>query len=68
MKLNMGVIDRIIRLLVAGVVAYLYFTGAISGVFAIVLGVAAAAFVLTSLVGVCPAYSVIGFSTKKKSV
>ena len=66
MKANMGAIDRIIRLLIAAVVAYLYFTGAISGAVGIVLLVVAVVFALTSLVGVCPAYSVVGLSTKKK--
>lgn len=68
MKTNMGSIDRIVRLAAAAAVAFFYFTGRIDGVTAIVLGVIAAVFVLTSFVGVCPAYSVLGFSTRKKRV
>ncbi|WP_428407847.1 YgaP family membrane protein [Hyphococcus sp.] len=66
MKANMGTADRLIRLIVAGVIAYLYFTGAVTGLAATVLAVIAAAFVLTSLVGFCPLYAPFGLSTRKK--
>ena len=62
---NMGTIDRAIRTFLALAVAGLYITGQISGTLAIVLGVFAAAFVLTSLVGWCPAYALVGLSTRK---
>ena len=65
MKKNMGNIDRIIRLAVAALVAVLYFTGTIGGTLAIVLGVIAGIFVLTSLVSFCPLYSIVGLSTCK---
>lgn len=63
MKKNMGNIDRIVRILVAVIVAALYFTGTISGTVAIVLGVLAAIFVATSLVSFCPLYAIFGIST-----
>ena len=66
MKQNMGVIDRVIRIILAIVVLVLYLTGAISGTAAIILGIIAVIFVLTSLVGFCPAYVLFGISTKKK--
>jgi len=47
MKKNMGTIDRTIRFLLALTVVILYFTGAISGVAAAILGVFALIFVLT---------------------
>jgi hypothetical protein len=59
--------DRIIRLILVILVAVLYYTGTISGTLAIVLGVLAAIFLLTSLVGFCPLYTLFGISTKKKS-
>ena len=43
-------------LFAAAVVAVLYFTGMISGTVAIILGVLAAVFILTSVVGTCPLY------------
>lgn len=68
MKKNMGTADKIIRLIIATLVAVLFFTNVISGTLGIVLLVLAAVFVLTSLISVCPLYSVFGIATcpKKK--
>ena len=63
---NMGTVDRIIRLVIAVVIAILYFTGNLSGLAAIILGILAVVFVLTSLVGFCPLYLPFGFSTRKR--
>lgn len=65
MKKNMGTADRVIRFALAIVVAILYFTGKISGLAAIVLGVFALAFFVTSLIGHCPAYTPLGIKTIK---
>lgn len=65
MKGNMGTTDRAIRTLAALAVGVLYFTGRISGTVAIVLGIVAIAFVLTSFIGWCPAYAPFGLSTRK---
>lgn len=67
MKKNMGVTDRIIRLGVAAIIAVLYFTGAISGTLAVILGIVAVAFVATSALGWCPAYVPLGLSTDCRS-
>jgi hypothetical protein len=66
MKSNMGKTDRIIRLLLAAVFAFLYFTNIVSGTFAIVLLVLAGIFVLTSLVSFCPLYKLMGINTCSK--
>ncbi len=68
MKLNMGKADRIIRVIVAAVIAVLFFTKVITGTPGIVLLVFAGIFLLTSLVGTCPLYLPFGLSTicKKK--
>jgi hypothetical protein len=66
MKQNMGTIDRVIRVILAIVVLVLYLTGNISGTAAIILGIFAVIFVLTSLVGFCPLYVPLKISTKKK--
>ncbi len=66
MKKNMGTIDRSIRTILALVVAVLYFTGNISGMAAIILGVLAIIFLITSFVGFCPLYTVLGISSNKK--
>ena len=67
MKKNMGSMDRGIRMLLAVIVAILYFTNQITGVAAIVLGIFAIVFLLTSLMGFCPAYFPFKLSTLKKS-
>jgi Na+(H+)/acetate symporter ActP len=66
MKKNMGTIDRIIRTILAVVVAILYFTGQISGTAAIILGALAVIFLITSAIGFCPLYFPFKFSTMKK--
>jgi len=66
MKKNMGTIDRVVRILVAIAVLVLYLTHVIAGPLAIVLGVIAAVLVLTSFVGVCPAYIPLKLSTARK--
>ena len=63
MKRNMGNADRIFRLLVAAAIVVLYFLNIISGTVAIVLLVIAGVFVLTSLLSVCPLYSLFGINT-----
>ena len=65
--MNMGSMDRVVRILAAVAVGALYFAGVISGTVAIVLGVLAAVFILTSAVGTCPLYLPFGLSTKAKT-
>lgn len=62
----MGNTDRLIRVIIAIVVAILYFTGKISGTLGIVLLALAVIFVLTSLISFCPLYLPFGLSTKPK--
>ena len=67
MKSNMGSADRVVRSLVALAIVGLYATGAIGGTVAVLLGVVAAVFLLTSLVGWCPAYLPFGISTCRRA-
>jgi uncharacterized membrane protein len=67
MKKNMGSADKILRTAIAVVVAILYFTGVISGILGTVLLVLAVVFLLTSLVGFCPLYTIFGIQTCKVS-
>jgi hypothetical protein len=67
MKKNMGTIDRVIRILLAIVVIVLYLNSSITGVAAIILGIIAFVFILTSLIGFCPLYMPLKISTIKKS-
>jgi hypothetical protein len=63
MKKNMGSADRLIRLVIAAVIAALYFTNVITGTLGIVLLVLAGVFVLTSLISFCPLYTLVGLNT-----
>jgi hypothetical protein len=65
MKQNMGLLDRILRVVAAFIIAFLYFMGQISGIAAIILGAFAVIFLFTSSLGFCPLYLPLKFSTKK---
>ncbi len=66
MKKNMGTTDKLLRIVLAVVIAILYYTNTISGTVALVLGVLAIIFVLTSLISFCPLYAPFGISTCSK--
>ncbi|MDX1937464.1 MAG: DUF2892 domain-containing protein [Flavihumibacter sp.] len=63
MKKNMGNADRIIRLILAAVFAYLYFGNVVTGTLGLVLVILGGVFVLTSLVSFCPLYKLVGINT-----
>lgn len=66
MKRNMSNVDRVIRVIVAAIFAYLYFAGIVTGALGIILLVLGAVFLLTSIVAFCPLYTLFKFSTFKK--
>ena len=66
MKMNMGTIDKVIRIIIAVIIAALYFTDVLTGTLGIVLLILAGVFVLTSLIGFCPLYVPFGLNTGKK--
>ena len=63
MKKNMGSTDKTIRLLLAAIFAILFFAGMLPGILGYVLLALGAIFVLTSLVGFCPIYALVGLNT-----
>ncbi len=63
MKKNAGNADRLIRVLLAAVFAYLYFGGVVTGTAGIILAVLGGVFLLTALVGFCPLYAIVGVNT-----
>jgi hypothetical protein len=65
MTQNMGGLDRAIRAVVAIIIGVLWLQGAISGTLALILGVVAVVFLLTSLMGSCPLYGALGISTRR---
>ncbi|MDP4262526.1 MAG: DUF2892 domain-containing protein [Bacteroidota bacterium] len=69
MKQNMGSIDRILRVIIAAIFAWLYFSDTVTGTWGLVLVIIGGIFVVTSLVGICPLYAILGLrSSPKKSV
>jgi hypothetical protein len=65
-KKNVGSTDRIVRIVLAVILAALALTGTVSGALAIVFYILAAVFLLTSLVSFCPLYLPFNLSTFKK--
>ena len=66
MKKNMGIADRVIRVIIAAVFLTLYFTNVLTGIVGIVLIVISGIFLLTSLVSFCPIYALTGLSSRSK--
>lgn len=66
MKKNLGAADKAIRFLAAIVIAVLYFTNIITGLFGIILGLIALVLLLTSLFSFCPLYAILKLNTTKK--
>lgn len=64
---NMGTVDRIVRVVIAAIIAILYFTNVISGALAIILGIVALIFLATSALGFCPLYVPLKISTRKQA-
>jgi len=67
MKKNMGNSDRVIRIVIAAILVGLYFSGVVTGTLGIILLVVAGIFAMTSLVSVCPLYSLFGIKTCSRS-
>ncbi len=66
MKRNIGTLDRTTRVLVALVIAILYYTNQISGTPAIILGLIAGILLVTGVVGTCPLYMLFKLNTRSK--
>ncbi len=66
MKKNMGITDKLIRIILAVVIAILYYNNIINGTAALVLGAFAVIFVLTSFISFCPLYVPFGINTCTK--
>ncbi len=66
MKKNLGTTDRILRLAAAAIFAVLLLTNAVSGLMAVILGVLAVTFLITSSVSFCPLYLPFKLSTLRK--
>jgi hypothetical protein len=65
MKLNMGIVDRGMRVGLAILGGVLYSMGFLEGALGIVILGLGIVFLLTSLIGFCPLYLPLNISTKK---
>lgn len=65
MKRNLSNTDRIVRVIVAALFAWLYFGGIVTGALGIVLLALAGVFTLTAVIAFCPLYAPFKFSTFK---
>ena len=63
MKKNMGMTDKVIRIIIAAVIAVLFFLKIIPGTLGIILLVLAGVFLLTSFISFCPLYAPFGINT-----
>ena len=65
MKKNMGKTDKGIRVIIAVIIALLYYFNIIEGAIAYVLMALAMVFLITSIINFCPLYVPFGISTCK---
>jgi len=63
MKKNVGLTDKIIRLLIAAVLVVLFFTHTLTGIWGIVALAGAAVLALTAFISFCGLYTLFGIST-----
>ncbi len=66
MKKNLNLIDRLIRLLLAAILTFLYLTGIATGALGITLLVVAGIIAITAFISFCPIYFLFGLSSKRK--
>lgn len=65
MKKNMGNLDKGIRLVIVITIALLYFNNIIEGTLGLVLLALAAISLITTFIGFCPLYTLLGINTCK---
>ena len=68
MKKNVGIIDRVVRIVIAAGLTILYFTGVVSGTVGIFFLVLAAIALLTGLFRFCGLYAIFGLNSCRTKV
>ncbi|MCU0486723.1 MAG: DUF2892 domain-containing protein [Anaerolineales bacterium] len=63
-KVNQANWERIVRAVLGIILLYVGFGGVVAGTLGTVLGIVGALALITGLVGFCPLYALIKFSTK----
>ncbi|MFD2201460.1 YgaP family membrane protein [Shivajiella indica] len=65
MKKNLGKAHTILRLFLAGLCAYLYFDGIITGTWGVVVLLLAGLYLFTGLTSYAPLYDIFNMSTRR---
>lgn len=65
MKKNIYSVDRLVRVLAAILLVYLYLSGRVQGTAGLLIIIFAALLVLTALIRICPLYSLFGKRSAK---
>lgn len=66
MKKNMGALDKSLRVLIAIIIALLYYLDVIEGTLAYILMAIAIIFLITSFINFCPLYKILGINTNRR--
>lgn len=66
MKKNMGALDKSLRVLIAIIIALLYYLDVIEGTLAYVLMAIAIIFLITSFINFCLLYKILGINTNRR--
>jgi len=66
MKHNMTTADRIIRVIIAVIIAILYFSNAIPAAWGLTLMMVSFVFMLTAFINFCPLYTLLGIRRWEK--
>ena len=66
MKKNLHSIDRLVRIILSLIIAFLIFNGTLTGTAGIIIGIFAIVFLVTGLISFCPIYKALGISTLKE--
>ncbi len=66
MKTNVGMTDRVIRLVLAAVCILLFGQNVVTGIPGIILVVLALFLTIVAIIGFCPLYTLFGINTHKK--
>ena len=62
----MGALDKSLRVLIAIIIALLYYLDVIEGTLAYVLIAIAIIFLITSFINFCPLYKILGINTNRR--
>lgn len=65
MKINMGTLDRMLRVMIAAILAAFAYAQIVTDLTAAIFFVIAGVLALTSLVGYCPLYALLGVHTSE---